>query len=162
MERLTERDPYWMGEEFWTSAKEPDEEEIDAVYVKLWKYENAEEDGRLLELPCKVGSTVLVDLKALPFIDMEYSEEEQPEIPKFILARAVSYRKNSKTTFIKIAVRANWLSEWLDPETGPDSAYYEKERYFSFPISAIGKTLFLSEEAAKAAEAALKEMEGRA
>lgn len=23
MERLTERDPYWLGEEFWTSAREP-------------------------------------------------------------------------------------------------------------------------------------------
>ena len=58
MNRLTERNPYWMGEEFWTSAKEPDEEEIDAVYEKLQKYENAEEDGLLARLPCKAGSTV--------------------------------------------------------------------------------------------------------
>lgn len=124
---------------------------------ELKRYEDLEQGGRLLELPCKVGSTIFVDLNTLPFTDMEYSEEEQSEIPKFLPARVVSYRKNARTTFMKIAVSANWLYEWIDPETGPDSAYYEKERYFSYPISAIGKTLFLSEEAA---EAALKEMEG--
>ena len=58
MNRLTERNPYWMGEESWVSAKKPGEEEIDAVYEKLQKYENAEEDGLLVRLPCKVGSTV--------------------------------------------------------------------------------------------------------
>lgn len=40
MDRLTERDPYWLGEEFWTSAREPDEEEIDAVYERLKSYED--------------------------------------------------------------------------------------------------------------------------
>ena len=117
-----------------------------------------EQDGRFLELPCRVGDTVFVDLNTLPFTDMEYSKEEQAEIPKFLPARVVSYRKNARTIFVKIAVRANWLDEWIDQETGPESAYYEKERYFSFPISAIGKTLFISKESA---EAALKEMEGR-
>lgn len=123
---------------------------------KLAEYEKAEQDGRFLELPCKVGSTIFVDLNTLPFTDMEYSEEEQAEIPKFLPARVISYRKNARTTFVKIAVRANWLDEWIDQETGPESAYYEKERYFSFPISAIGKTLFLNRETA---EDALKEME---
>ena len=37
MKRLTERDAYWYGEEFWTSAREPDEEEIDEIYFKLKK-----------------------------------------------------------------------------------------------------------------------------
>lgn len=55
MERLTEREPYWLGEEFWTSAKEPVEEEIDKVYEKLKYYEDLEEQGKLLKLPCKVG-----------------------------------------------------------------------------------------------------------
>lgn len=55
MERLTERDSYWLGEEFWTSAKEPDDKEIDNVYAKLKEYEDLEEHGLLLRLPCKVG-----------------------------------------------------------------------------------------------------------
>lgn len=40
MERLTEENPYWLGEEFWTSVREPDEDEIDQVYERLWHYEN--------------------------------------------------------------------------------------------------------------------------
>lgn len=58
MERLTEKDPYWLGEEFWISAREPDDAEIDAVYARLKHYEDLQEAGRLLELPCNVGETV--------------------------------------------------------------------------------------------------------
>ena len=58
MERLTEKDAYWFGEEFWTSAKEPDDEEIDNVYMKLKEYEDLEEQGLLLKLQCKVGDEV--------------------------------------------------------------------------------------------------------
>ena len=58
MGRLTEKDAYWYGEEFWTSAKEPDDETIDEVYMKLKEYEDAEEQGLLVKLPCKVGDTV--------------------------------------------------------------------------------------------------------
>ena len=60
MERLTERDAYWIGEEFWVSAREPDEAEIDEVYEKLKEYEDLEEQGLLLRLPCKVGTIVYV------------------------------------------------------------------------------------------------------
>jgi len=58
MERLTERNAYWIGEEFWISAKEPDDEEIDAIYEKLKEYEDLEEQGLLLRLPCRVGDAV--------------------------------------------------------------------------------------------------------
>lgn len=52
MKRLTERDAYWYGEEFWISAKEPDEEEIDEVYFKLKEYEDLEEDGVFRKVEC--------------------------------------------------------------------------------------------------------------
>ena len=58
MERLTERDPSWIDDELWESACEPDCEEIDAVYRKLKEYEDLEEQGRLIKLPCKVGDTI--------------------------------------------------------------------------------------------------------
>lgn len=58
MERLTERNPSWIDDELWERACEPDCEEIDAVYRKLKDYEDAEEQGLLLRLPCKVGDTV--------------------------------------------------------------------------------------------------------
>lgn len=60
MERLTERNPLWIDDELWERACEPDCEEIDAVYRKLKDYEDAEEQGFLLRLPCKVGDTVHV------------------------------------------------------------------------------------------------------
>ena len=52
MERLTERNPSWIDDEMWERACEPDCEEIDAVYRKLKAYEDAEEQGLLLRLPC--------------------------------------------------------------------------------------------------------------
>ena len=58
MERLTERNPLWIDDEMWERACEPDCEEIDAVYRKLNEYEDAEEQGLLLRLPCKVGDTL--------------------------------------------------------------------------------------------------------
>lgn len=58
MERLTESNPSWIDDELWERACEPDCEEIDAVYRKLKEYEDLEEQGRLVQLPCKVGDTV--------------------------------------------------------------------------------------------------------
>lgn len=58
MERLTESNPSWIDDELWERACEPDCEEIDAVYRKLKDYEDLEEQGRLVKLPCKVGDTV--------------------------------------------------------------------------------------------------------
>ena len=60
MERLTESNPSWIDDELWERACEPDCEEIDAVYRKLKDYEDLEEQGRLVKLPCKVGDTVWV------------------------------------------------------------------------------------------------------
>ena len=58
MDRLTESNPSWIDDELWERACEPDCEEIDAVYRKLKEYEDLEEQGRLIKLPCKVGNTV--------------------------------------------------------------------------------------------------------
>lgn len=55
MGRLTEKDAYWLEEEFWTSAREPDDEQINSVYEKLKEYEDLEEQGLLVKLPCRVG-----------------------------------------------------------------------------------------------------------
>lgn len=53
MERLTESNPSWIDDELWERACEPDCEEIDAVYRRLKDYEDLEEQGRLVKLPCK-------------------------------------------------------------------------------------------------------------
>lgn len=58
MGRLTERNPYWINDETWERACESDAEEMDAVYHKLKEYEDLEERGLLIRLPCKVGDDV--------------------------------------------------------------------------------------------------------
>ena len=91
MERLTEKEPNWIDDELYMSACEPDDETVDAIYMKLKAYEDTglepaevmeykkfkdalvqkynkplkdildllekQKQGRLIELPCKVGDT---------------------------------------------------------------------------------------------------------
>lgn len=117
---------------------------------KLKDYEDAEEQGLLPKLPCKVGDTVYVDSAILPI-----SENIDHKIPSYFPARIVSFRF-AKRNWMKIAVRAKWLHKWIDNETGPESAYIDSEKKFTISLSGIGKTVFLTESEA---EAKLKEME---
>ena len=56
--RLTEENPNWAGNEFWIDATDPDADEIDDIYFRLKEYEDAEEQGLLVRLPCAIGSIV--------------------------------------------------------------------------------------------------------
>ena len=85
MERLTERNPLGIDDEMWVSACEPDDEEIEAVYHKLKEYEDLEEQGRLIRLPCKVGDTVY---KLVPNLCRKYVETK---IAKFIIDKNEIY-----------------------------------------------------------------------
>lgn len=60
--RLTETkdERYWENDVLWTSAREPDIEEIDAIYARLSELEDKVENKTLIELPCKVGDTVYI------------------------------------------------------------------------------------------------------
>ena len=58
MERLTESNPSWIDDELWERACEPSCEEIDAVYRRLKDYEDLEEQGRLVKLPCNRGDKI--------------------------------------------------------------------------------------------------------
>jgi hypothetical protein len=123
---------------------------------RLGKYEDLEEQGRLLKLPCKVGDTVYVDNTILPIEDMECYEDIDNKIPLYFPARVVSFRF-AKRNWMKIAVKAKWLHEWIDDETGPESDYIECEKNFTILLSMIGKTVFLAKSEA---EAKLKELRG--
>ena len=107
-------------------------------------------------LPFEVGDMVFVDSKTLPTENMDFEEDE--DIPKYFKARVVSFRKNCNGRFVKLAVKADWYYEWIDPECGHDCSYYNTEKYFTYPFSSLNKTVFLEKEAA---EKALKEMEGK-
>lgn len=130
------------------------ESNLTEILEKLGKYEDAEEQGLLLQLLCKVGDTVYVDSAILPIKDME-CENIDHKIPSYFPARIVSFRF-AKRNWMKIAVKAKWLHEWIDNETGPESAYINSEKKFTISLSGIGKTVFLTESEA---EAKLKEME---
>lgn len=123
---------------------------------RLGKYEDLEEQGRLLKLSCKMGDTVYVDNTILPIEDMECYEDIDNKIPLYFPARVVSFRF-AKRNWMKIAVKAKWLHEWIDDETGPESDYIECEKNFTILLSTIGKTVFLAKSEA---EAKLKELRG--
>ncbi len=154
MERLTERD--WKDKCAgypWNVHPVKDIDDLQ-YYKKLADYEDAEEQGLLLRLLCKVGDTVYVDSAILPIEDMECYEDIDNKIPLYFPARVVSFRF-AKRNWMKIAVKAKCLHEWIDDETGPESDYIECEKKFSIPLSMIGKTVFLTRDEA---EAKLKEM----
>jgi len=128
-------------------AKDGRYKALEEIAERLANREQAEEQGLLLRLPCKVGDTVYVDSAILPIIDHK--------IPSYFPARIVSFRF-AKRNWMKIAVKAKWLHKWIDNETGPESAYIDSEKKFTISLSGIGKTVFLTESEAKAK---LKEME---
>lgn len=94
-----------------------------------------------IELPFYIGETVKVSSKTLPTkkIDME-----ENEIPEFFNGRIVSFRMNGKSKYFKIAIRAPWYVRTFYAETGWEEAGENIEKYFTYPLSAINKTVFLN------------------
>lgn len=129
MERLTERNPSWIDDELWERACEPDCEEIDAVYRKLKDYEDLEEQGRLIKLPCKVGDTVYY------FEGGYYKNIKNWKIVP-IKVTEFNIKVNRSGKLMPLAMIANGTR---------------------YPISSIGKTVFLTKSEA---EAKLKELRG--
>lgn len=126
---------------------------------KLKYYEDAEEQGLLLRLQCKVGDTVYVDSTILPIKNMECYEDIDHKIPLYFPAQIVSFRF-AKRNWMKIAVKAKWLHEWIDDETGPESDYIDSEKKFTISLSGIGKTVFRTKSEAEAKLAEMEEKDG--
>ena len=151
MERLTQRENNKL-----IMVKQDNGEYIPAywnednfkVIKKLADYEDLEEHGLLVRLPCKVGDIVYVDSAILPIEDMEGYEDIDNKIPSYFQGRVVSFRF-AKRNWVKIAVKAKWLYEWIDDETGLESDYIEHEKNFLILLSMIGKYIFLTREEAE-------------
>ena len=106
-------------------------------YWRLKEYEDAEAQGLLLRLPCKVGDTVY-------FTDRKYDRENR----KF-----VRFVRNGYVKAIKFSSRPTKITikyEDLDDRYGR----YER---LDIHASNIGKTVFLTKEEAEQALQALKE-----
>ena len=123
MERLTERDSYgdvYVKQHDYVTASE-----------KLCEYEDAEEQGLLLRLPCKVGDTVW---------DNDYGKPCAYTITGFSFGTGEDYIDEP----VSLREVVCYYSNYSGSITG------------SFAVSEIGKTLFLTKEEA---EQKLKEME---
>ena len=103
----------------------------------LGKYEDAEEQGLLLRLPCKVGDTVWVITSPFNvFEGIEYNENLRDECYESFIS-SVTFYKNSVQYRINAKVTNHFISAY----------YYEQD---------CGKTIFLTRAEA---EQKLKEME---
>lgn len=111
---------------------------VDADHVR--ELVKAEQAGQLVVLPCKVGDKVRVDARTWG----NTWNYKTVDGGKYLLGETVAIIKTRKQTFIKIRVEHN--VSWKRP----------MRRY---PISAIGKTIFLTREEEEAA-LALKGGEG--
>lgn len=101
-----------------------DQEALEEVFKKLAKYEDAEEQGLLVRLPCKVGDTVWMLTKTL---DINAGTMKDDIIPASITQ-----------------LRGNKLNPiWYIAESKNDAR--------DFHPSSIGKTVFLTRDAAEAA-----------
>lgn len=82
-----------------------------------------------IEFPVSIGDIVSVKISSLPMNMLDLDRYQETE---YLPARVVSLRKNSNALYMKLVVKAYWLD-------------YEAEKYFTFPVSAIGKKVFVSE-----------------
>lgn len=109
-------------------------------FDRLLELACADKAGQLVVLPCKVGDKVRVDARTWG----NTWNYKTVDGGKYLLGETVAIIKTRKQTFIKIRMEHN--VSWKRP----------MRRY---PISAIGKTIFLTREEAEAA-LALKGGEG--
>lgn len=104
------------------------------IYRKLAEYEDMEEQGKLLRLPCKVGDTVYQHM--IVGVDMSIHK------PIYEIAEAIVF---------KFSLDSFTLCFWTQTiEKG--------KQQNELPLSAFGKSVFLTREEA---EDALKELEGK-
>ena len=106
---------------------------------KLAEYETAEEEGRLVVLPCKVGDTVWVITHPFNVLDdFDFYEDAHDEIYESYISSVTFYEDSNQ-----YRIYAKDTKDFI-------KAYFMKCDF--------GKSIFLTREEA---EKALKEMEGK-
>lgn len=127
MERLTKRIEsfvyYTQGKYTDTIPAEMTKADIRNVLSKLAEYEDAEEQGLLIRLPCKVGDVVYTNMRASGWYKREKNKP---------------YKAN--VAFIGINGKDNFMN-----------VVFENDNVLQFLLSDIGKTVFLTREEAEAA-----------
>lgn len=90
--------------------------------------------------PFDIGDIVLVNSGTLPTGQIDVPEDE---VPPFYYARVVSVKKNCNGFSFKVAIRAPWFKHMYFQETGWEDAGVDREKNFTYPLSSIGKTVFV-------------------
>ena len=143
MSRLTERfsngqaGAYWCGDNCKYDYKycDPDDGNCPAlcdIFEKLAHYEDLEEQGRLMELPCAIGSTIYEIAHSRHILEVEVIRFDTKEVQPY-LSRGANVPEH-------IHVRYN----------GYHKRFFTKD---------VGKTVFLTKAEAEAKLAELKEGE---
>ena len=109
---------------------------------RLREYEDDEGSGKIVSLPCKVGDTVYVRSNTWDYYHSFYNQKFIGG-EFFVVGKITSIRFTEKQILIKVK-----------------ATYRENQRMYKkmdYPISAIGKTIFLTREEA---EKRLLELQG--
>jgi len=131
--------------------------DMNSIVAKLADYEDKQEQGLLIELPCKVGDTVYCWRKVVPTqyhsagID-KWLETDNEIIP----ARVVNIKILKRGISFKVALKGKCFIQQMHDGEMTTSEDYEYCTY-NLSISAIGKTVFSTESEA---EEALAKMGG--
>ena len=106
---------------------------IEDLEAQLNEILKAKHDGRLLVLPCKVGDTVWVDARTLPYHYLHPADG----CGDFARCKVVSIVNTGQGTYLKL--RALYPSR------------ASRRDYLRYRVGAIGKTVFLTREDAERA-----------
>ena len=82
-----------------------------------------------IEFPVSIGDVVNVKITSLPMYKLDLDRYYDTE---YLSARVVSLRKNNNTCYMKLSVRAYWLEQWFDPETGDEEGFLKKKNILHF------------------------------
>ena len=131
-----------------------------SILAELVEYEDAEDAGLLVRLPCKVGDTVYIDSRCVPdkIVTWDYEKRLNYDVmPKYLSARVVSFRF-SRSKFIKLSIVASHIviKKFLGNDIEEQSETSKEFAKFSFNLNGFGKTIFRTEDEA---EQALKEVQ---
>ena len=81
---------------------------------------------------------------------MPTNEIDTADLPEYYECEVVSIRKNKQGCYFKVRIYARWTIDVFDYELGEYTESYVSPRCFTYPMSAIGKTVFLTREEAEA------------
>lgn len=112
MNRITESNPPWMGEEMWASAREPDDEMMEEVYCKLWSYENTGLEPEEIHPSACRWISVKDDPPKQTFLFVWCEVAKCVEIAKYNGCFWVTQEKRR-------ALNADWITHWMHLPEAP-------------------------------------------